>query len=479
VPQETTSAEVRLDISRSWGTAGTGNFSSVESTRLPDASFDSVWALPSDQRVIDCAFEFGARFRLEQPALTVGTKSRNYDDLRVARSTTPLPAGTRKLAAVFAGDGSSTELANRDLRGKAVVVRRSDTIEIREQAEAAETAGARLLVVVNDGVGRLEPWIYAPFSPLNPAPVTVATLTADEGTELIESLRHGSVPLTVTSHPTTDYVYDVVHHWIGAVPANPTWRSGPRDLARVDVSFRNFRQDKVREIRHDVWHGWLDTNVLSTAAQGERTDWVTADTSWVDEAYILTEIRQWSVDVARYPAGSASVVNWFGPIQRPRMGPIGYLPIRYLDGVYIPVPGWGDSGGGHVDAALGNFDVKDYAALYQGDQLLRWGNAEFLPVTGLAAQHLPYRLVVDNDRGTWTNPYSTHTLTEWNFTSAATGAEAAATLPLIQLDHGVDTDKAGRAARRTELTLAASHLPGVTAAIRRPTASSRIRSSSS
>ena len=468
VPQKTTSAEVRLDISRSWGTPGVEGFSSVASTRLPDQSLDSVWALPTGQKVTDGAFEFGARFRLEEPALTVGTNSRTYDDLRVTRSTTPLPAGTRKLTAVFAGDGSEAELAHRDVRGKAVVVRRSDTVAIREQAEGAAAAGAKLLLVVNDGTGRLAPWEDAPFTPLNPAPVTVATITADEGTDLILALRRGSVPLTVTSSPTTDYLYDVVHHWTGSVPANPTWRSTPRDLARVDVSFRNFQQGKAREIRHDVWQGWLATNVLNTPAQGERTDWVTADVSWVDEAYILSEIFQWSVNVARYPAGSVSKVNWFGPIQRPRMGPIGYLPVRYLDAVYIPVPGWGDSGGGHVGGALGNFEVKNHVALYQGDHELDWGNAEFLPVTGLAAERLPYRLVVDNDRGSWANPYSTHTLTEWNFTSAATGAERELTLPLIQLDYLVKTDKTGRAARRTELTLTASHLPGVTADIRKP-----------
>lgn len=107
-------------------------------------------------------------------------------------------------------------------------------------------------------------------------------------------------------------------------------------------------------------------------------------------------------------------------------------------------------------------------SLYQGDRQLNWGNAEFLPVPGLAAERLPYRLVVDNDRAAWSNPYSTHTLTEWNFTSAATGADAAESLPLIQLDYGVDTDKAGRADRRAELTVAASHLPGTTASIRKP-----------
>ena len=38
-----------------------------------------------------------------------------------------------------------------------------------------------LLLVVNDGVGRLQPWDETPWSPESPAPVTVATLDADEG----------------------------------------------------------------------------------------------------------------------------------------------------------------------------------------------------------------------------------------------------------------------------------------------------------
>lgn len=469
VPQKTTSSAVRLDIRRSWGESGVEGYSSVESSVLPDQSYDSVWALPTGEKVTDGEFEFGARFRLEQPALTVGTKSRTYDDLLVKRAATPLPAGTEKLAAVFAGDGSATELAQHDVRGKAVVVRRSDAVQISDQAKNTAAAGAKLLLVVNDGVGRLEPWDESPYSPESPAPVTVATLTADEGTELIGALAHGSVPLTVTSNPTTDYLYDVVHHWAGSVPAKPIFTSTPRDLGRVDVSFRNFRPGKAMEFRADVWRGWAVGNMLTSPAQGERTDWVTADTSWTDDASILGETGQHLLDVGHYPVGSVSEIHWFGPIQRPRMGPMGYLPVRYLDGAYIPVPGWGDSGAGHVGDAFGNFDVKDYAALYQGEQLLKWGNAEYLPVTGLPAQRLPYRLVVDNDRGSWANPYSTHTLTEWNFSSAVTGVEQEQTLPLIQLDYAVDTDTAGRAPRHTRLTVAASHLPGVAAGVRPPT----------
>ncbi|MEU4092890.1 S8 family serine peptidase [Streptomyces sp. NPDC026673] len=461
-PQQTTAVAPRLDVHRSFTT------SLVESSMLPNPTYDSIWALPTGKKVTDGEFEFGARFRLEQPALTLATKSTTYADPLVKRGAKPLPAGTRTLTAVYAGKGTAAELARHKVAGKAVVVLGNDPVAIQTQAETAAAAGARMLVVVNTGIGRVYPWDEIAWTPESPAPLTVATLNADQGTHLIRALHRGKVGLKVTSHPTTDYLYDVVRHWSGAVPADPTWRVTQRDLGKVDVSFRNHRQGKAMEYRPDIWQGWAVGNQLAAPAQGDRTDWVTADAAWLDDAFILSETGQHAIDVLRYPAGKTGKVTWFGPIQRPRMGPINYQPVRYLDGVYIPAPGWGDSGSGHVGEAYGNYDVKDWMSLYQGDRQLNWGNSEFLPITGLAPERLPYRLVVDNDRADWTHPYSTHTLTEWNFTSAATGPESAEALPLIQLDYGVDTDKAGRADRHAKLTVTASHLPGTTAAIGKP-----------
>ncbi|MEV5472280.1 S8 family serine peptidase [Streptomyces sp. NPDC052207] len=463
VPQQTTAVAPRLDVHRSF------TDSLVESSMLPDPSYDSIWALPTGKQVTAGEFEFGARFRLEQPALTLGTKSKTFADPLVKRAARPLPAGTRTLTAVYAGTGTAEELARQHVRGKAVVVQGDGTAGIKAQADAAAAAGAQVLVVVNDGTGRLQPWDETPWSPESPAPLTVATLDADQGAELIGSLRHGAVALKVTSHPTTDYVYDVVHHWTGAVPADPTWREDSKDLGRVDVSFRNYRQGKAMEFRPDVWRGWAVGNQLTTPAQGERTDWVTSGATWLDDAFIQGETGQHAIDVLHYPARKTAEVDWFGPIQRPRMGPIGYQPVRYLDTMYITAPGWGDSGSGHVGEAGANFDVKDWMSLYQGDQQLDWGNAEWLQVPGLGAERVPYRLVVDNDRGAWANPYSTHTLTEWDFTSAVTGSDSAVSLPLIQLDYGVDTDRAGRADRHARLSVAASHLPGTKASIGKPT----------
>ncbi|MEO3818472.1 S8 family serine peptidase [Plantactinospora sp. B24E8] len=463
VPQPGNPFGMRLDVHRSFGD------SLVESSMLPNESYDSMWALPTGRKVTDGEFEFGARFRLEQPALTVATRSDTFGDLLVKRGSTPLPKGTRKLTAVLGDDGSPAALARHDVRGRAVVVRQSDTVTIAEQAEAAAAAGAQLLLVAGTGIGRLAPWDETPWTPERPAPLTVATLNADQGAALLARLSRGPVELTVTANPTTEYLYDVVRHWTGAVPADPTWRSEKRDLARVDVSFRNHRPGKASEFRGDVWHGWVVGNQLTAPARGERTDWVTADADWVESADILGETGQDSLDALRYTAEKTYQVNWFGPVQRPRMGPLLAMPLRYLDSVYVPVPGWGDSGGGHIGDAYGNYDVKNWAALYQGDRQLLWGNAEYLPVSGLSPERLPYRIVVDNDRADWTNPYSRHTLTEWNFTSAATGAEMSEVLPLIQLDYAVATDEDGRAARNSRLTVTPSHLPGVSATVRTPT----------
>ncbi|MFE6805086.1 S8 family serine peptidase [Streptomyces sp. NPDC057696] len=467
VPKEATAVLSRMDVSQSFGgNSAAASFmpGSVSEQQDVDA-YDSIWALPTGGKATD-GFTFGARFRLEQPALTVSRGSERYDDLLVKRAARPLPAGTRKLTALFAGEGTTKDLARKNVRGKAVVVRRSDTITIEEQAKTAAAAGARVLLVAGDGIGRLQPWNEPTDSTQSPAPLTVATLNADQGADLIDALQQGTVTLKVTSHPTTDYLYDVVHHWSGTVPANPTWREKPSDLARVDVSFRNYRPGKAYEYRNDISDGWGGTwRAFPAPAQGERTDWVTADTHWLDDAGIYGETTQESLNPLHYPAGKTDKVSWFGPIQRPRMSSYINQPTRYGDNLIIRVPGWGDSGAGHVGDAYNNFDVHNWVGLYQGDHQLMWGNAEKAVAFGLAPQRLPYRVVADNDRGTWANPYSTHTLTEWNFTSAAAEAEP---VPLIQLDYGVDTDKAGRADRQAQLTVTASHLSGTTAAIGKP-----------
>jgi subtilisin family serine protease len=457
VPQDAAAVVSRLDVAQTYTN------SSVSTVLKSDDTYDSIWALPS-ARQDSVGFTFGARFRLEQPALTLASGTRVFRDIMVKRGTTPLPAGKRVLTAVYGGTGSASELAAAGVRGKAVVVRRSDTLAPLDQASAAAEAGARLLVIVHDGVGRLLPTLDGIVDG-SPAPVSMATLDADQGAGLLAAVQRGGVRLTVTSHPTTDYLYDVVRHWTGGVPSRPTWRERRSDLVPLDVSFRNYRQGTAYEFRSDQ-QGFSGVWVpLPAPAQGKRTDWLTADIPWIDYAGIFGEMSQQSQDITNHRRGTKGQVSWFAPVQRPRMG-LGYQPARYGDTMWLPVPGWGDSGAGHVGDAHGNFGVKNRVTLYQGDRELDWGNDEKLLLTGLAPQRLPYRLVVDNDRAAWGNPYSRHTLTEWNFGSEAAGSETK--LPLIQLDYAVRTDLAGRADRHGGLTVTASQLPGVTSGIGKP-----------
>lgn len=434
-PQATTLGEVRVNNYRDFGR----DVFSVGSSRWPDASYDSVWELPTG-KATSGTFTTGARWRLEQPALTMSSSTRTFDDLLVRRGATPLPKGKHQLEAVL-GDA-------KDQQGKAVVVRNDGSLE--EQAKAAAAAGAKLLVVVNDGVGKLAPWTDSIYAP-NPAPITIATVTRDEGEQLIAQLEHGRGSLTVNSNPTLDYTYDLSQYW-DHLPADPSYRARTGDLARLNVSYRNFRQGTGIENRFDVWNvDWESAmNTTGMPVVGERADFVMAGVPYQAKAEILRETQQAEPEWTTYRAGTRTDVQWFGPIQRPRLSKA-LSPVRLNDGLAMVAPGWSDGGGNHVGTAFGNFDLTQKVSLYQGSTLVAEADRDQLTVSGLKPESQPYRLVVDNTRGTYPSPYSTATRTEWTFNSASTADQSP--VSLIQLDYAIDTDATGRAGRHDDLTI--------------------------
>ncbi|MEV6367197.1 S8 family serine peptidase [Micromonospora musae] len=460
-PQHSTVDGSRFELFRDFG----GN--PWLSAWYPEPEYDSVWVLPTSGKVTKGEFSFSTRWRTAQPALTVAAGSREYDDLRVRRAGTPLPRGKHHLDAVYAGDGGSDAYATLNARGKAVVVRRDDSVPVEQQAAAAATAGARLLLVVNDGIGRLAPWPGSVWVPQDPPPVTVATLTADEGEQLITRIRHERrVRLDVTSQPETEYVYDLVRDYTGAVPADLAYRVSLRDLARVEMSFRNWRPARALETRASLAPSGSSTGIdfHEVPARGERTDWVTAGAQWTTNVSIPDEQNQQTAPI-EYRAGSVQEERWFGPVQRPRLL-TNYTVFRGDgDGITAVIPGWGDSGTAHEGNTSGNFAVDNVLRLYQGDKLV--GETDryrtMLSSEPLSRESLPYRLVSENRRDAWAGPYSTTTRTEWGFTSGAVSS-GVWNPSLIQLDYAVDTDVDGKAKRAADLTVTALHLPTATEA---------------
>ncbi|MER7444965.1 S8 family serine peptidase [Micromonospora avicenniae] len=426
---------------------------------LLDPRYDSLWATPTGEPVEQGSFTLGIRWSLIQPPLTVQGKGGEYDDLRMQSGSGTGREGRHELDAVFVAGTTPADVAKAGVGGKVVVVRHTDTATALAQADAAAAAGAALMIVVNDGYGRLDAWTDVP-DPETPLPV--ASLGRDQGEELIKRIRRGDVRLTVEAHATPAYLYDLVDRHSGAVPEDLTYRPRSGDLARVEVSFRNPAPGVGTWTRSDVSPDEPTTalNALPVPfpAQGERTDWLSAEdgNEWIEMAN-LTPLVLASEPVS-YPAGRRTEQSWFAPVARPRVPQRSVLSgTPVLVGTELStygLPSWGDADPRHHGMTWGA-EVAQTTSVHQGDDLIASA-----PGGGIGASvepGRPVRLVVEATQD-GVSPYSTRTVTEWGVEFPDADPESVRQLPLIQLDYGVQTDPAGRAGRNSRLTVSASHL---------------------
>ncbi|MDX3072856.1 S8 family serine peptidase [Streptomyces sp. MI02-7b] len=467
-PRTSTDSDIRMDFSQSFkdGTPA------VTDTVTVGDGFDSVWALPV-AKPAGGDLAYTVRWRMQQPLLALTSGSQEFDDLWLQPGSGRPAEGTRTLPAVFAGDGTAAEYAAAGAKGKVAVVRyaqpaddddddeRSATTDATDdQYTAAQKAGVALLVVVNDLGGRLR-------EPVRRTDLVIAGISHTEGETLIgriQDSRSGSVPMRVAGHAETDYLYDLVHTWHGGIPATQRYAPAEHRLARVDVGFRAEPGTEVDEFRYDI-QPYLGMKVggqrLSTAG-AERTDWVTpaGEATWMEEASNGIRSIQFSGQVG-YPAGRTTDVQWFGPVEHPRINESQQLPQRSGDWLEVTVPGWGDGGPGHV-GVVGPGTTSEVNALYRDGTLVTRTDGPWLG-TDVPGGSARYRLVTSTER-TEGYPYSTATRTEWAFSSATPHGDAAQTLPLLQLDYGIATRADGTARRDAELVVTPSQLPGVSRA---------------
>ncbi|MGK5742543.1 S8 family serine peptidase [Micromonospora sp. URMC 103] len=455
VPQQTADTYARLDYQRSQGAGRWRSF--VEG----GVYYDSFWAQPTSRDVSHGDFHVSARWRKEQPVISVGTGAVDLDGVVRQQGTTQLPKGRWTLPAVYAGNGAASDYADLDARGRVVVVRHNDDVGDADQAAAATAAGAKLMLVVND-----HPWREVrdySIAWATPTPIEVALLGADEGEALIRQIRRGPTSVQVASQPVADYVYDLVQAYHDRIPRDLTRTETARTLARVDVGFA-FPPGQPRggEFRFD-WPSYSDWGIGQTSNRPlapVRTDWVsTGDLyAWGQEAYVDSGTYQID-ERTTYRPGSSAVERFFEPIERPHLNNNFKLPRRSGDSLDLDVPGWG--GDDHVGMAMNGATQSNQ--LYQGDALLAESSSTWISGTAPRAGDLPYRLVVRTAQDPAAGGYSVRTESEWRFRSKAPAAGVeSSVVPLLQLDYAVDTDASGTARRTTDLTVSAAHLPGVT-----------------
>jgi subtilisin family serine protease len=458
----TTVTTSRIDLFRSFTSSQPtpSDAQALHEILMPPPAYDSLWALPTN-KAKKGSFVFTTRFRAEQTPLKIAYGGRSLDDALLVQPGAPaFRDGKARVDAVFAGTGTAADYRGLSVRGKAVVVRSSTEVPTTEQAAAAHTAGAAMLLVVNDIEGRKSDW-YGDPDGRTTGPVPTASLTLDDGEALIAKIKaagKGRTELAVEAHPVPSYLYDLADYHQGGIPNDPSAATDAGSLARIENDFAAPAGQAVRESREDSpsYEHWPAAYPYAgygmvrvppfprKPAVGHRTDWVSAGVKWQQYA----AIDGWSTftDVASYQPRSVQNERWFGPVVRPRM--LGFeVPHRVGNAMGGMIAGFGDGGSAHSGDSL----MTRSFALYQGDRLLAQnGPRPEFGVGDLAPEKLPYRLVVDTVGNTDLTPYSSTTHTEWTFTSGEAEDQA---LPLVQLDYTAEVDVAGRAKRNSTFTI--------------------------
>ncbi|MFJ2163601.1 hypothetical protein [Streptomyces sp. NPDC087856] len=453
-PQPTEATYQRLEYNRSMGGASWRDFMETQT------AYDSLWAQPVASKVTHGDFYLGARWRKGKPGLGVATRTGEFSDVLRQNRVTPLPAGRHRLPLVYAGDGTDSAYRGLLARGAAVVVRRSADVGDVAQALAAARAGARLLLVVNDRIGRQ--YLDYADDPTQLASVDVGMLSPDEGDRLAHQARARGATVTVESSTSSPYVYDLMRTWHNEIPRDLVVKGSARNLARVDETFVS--PDPTRgggEFRFDwpTYSAWGIGMTMRLPVNSERTDWVSTDGAyqWGQEAYVDSLLYEIAPRTS-YRPGSSQTQEWFKPVTRPYLNDNYRAPARSGDRLSFDIPGYG--GGARVGMSMDYDRSKETLALYQGTTQLAQGTGTIVNATAPSASPLPYRLVVHTTRDASFSPYSSATATEWTFTSRAPRDDGQDVLPLLQPNWTLATDKAGRATRDARFAVGIEQLEG-------------------
>ncbi|MFC5173630.1 S8 family serine peptidase [Streptomyces mutomycini] len=453
-PKETETRQLRYDMART----------SPEGVVQRDAFqipliYDQLWASPTE-KVTQGSFSFLTRWRQGEELIDLTADGHDVP-VTVQNGSVVAEDSEQKLTGVFAGDGAAADYRGRSVKGKAVVVTRSDAVSPAERLANALAAGAKALFVVNDGRG-VAMERYAPYGEETTIPVASVQKTA--GGTLIKAAQRGK-KLSVDQKKFASYVYDLVDRHDGTVPDRSlAFAPSTRRLAKVENTFYGHKKTLGGGYRYDIpdYGPGLGFEEYEKFP-GTRTEWVTplpGDSFWYENHSVLNadasdtahEMRSAELD---YTAGRTYRADWFAPVVGPRLGTGYWGPFRTSNNdMQFNITPWTDSGEGHSGSMPADeYDTTSYA-FHQGDTLIKKGAGRAGYAWDLSAEKVPYRLVIDSvrDEATWKT--STRTHTEWGFVSGALpdGTERA-DIPLLQLAYDVETDLAGdvRAGEQVEV----------------------------
>ncbi|MFE1230367.1 S8 family serine peptidase [Streptomyces sp. NPDC058745] len=440
-PQRTEDRQRKVDFNVHY--KGLDPFMDYRSAYVLPPTYDDVYVAPTEA-MKQGEFMLVTRWRKGEPQLALSTQDgRVRFDARV-QAGSGLGTGTERLSTVYAGNGAVAAYAKVDAKGKVVVVERSDEVSPQERTEAAVAAGAKALIVVNDGVGGLMEYV-------GESAIPVATVHRDAGKGLIAMANTGVFKLTVKQTEYTPYVYDLTRDYPGQVPNRPlVYKPAQRDLARIDAHYYSATDGKLSE-------GYRSDFTLSPSFNFPEMEWHPGTrTEWVTPGQVWREFHAQGVDTAlpwvmvsgdnTYAKGSTTRLNWFAPLSRPAQGEsFGVYNSRWQNYMTWNVQAWASSSDNmRLGGNLPWGETPSHLQVFQGDTLIHDN-----PVSGdmqwveVPAGNLPYRAVLDVERPGDVFRLSTRTHTEWTYMSDTVDSDFFERFSVLNLDYSLATDLHG------------------------------------
>ncbi|MGW6023002.1 S8 family serine peptidase [Streptomyces sp. NPDC055099] len=405
--------------------------------------YDSVFAAPT-AKVSDGSFEYRTVWRLGKPSLDV----KGLGEV-VAQPGGTVGDGRSRLRIVDVGGGTAAEYAGKDVKGKAVIVRRDAGSEATpaQIGQAAQDAGAKALFVTDDAPGRLNAWFGTDDNA--DRPLRIGTVDAADGARLRAAAKAGrTVETTATSR--TPYVYDVSEGHKGAVPRDLTYEPSNRELAVLDTKFHAVKPVAGGEFRYSL----TDTFEVGIGFQEkidypvERTDYAStgAGQLWHESVSVGPGVLEERSGLVTYRGGKHGELNWFKPVWHPWLGTgLGWGQQRTGNNLEFNVPGWGDSGPDHTGFGdvWNDESMTQFTEVHADGKLVDRRQSSAAYAWDANPEPTTYKVVTDTtlDPERWRLATKGHS--EWTFTSKETASDRKTFLPLLNLGFDVDTDLAG------------------------------------
>ncbi|WP_405406629.1 S8 family peptidase [Streptomyces sp. NBC_01104] len=440
-PQRTEDRQRKVDFNVHY--KGLDPFMDYRSAYVLPPTYDDVYVAPTEP-MKQGEFMLTTRWRKGEPQLGLSALGGRLRFEALVQAGSALGTATDRLDAVYAGNGAAADYKKVRTKGKVVVIRRSDGVPPQERAEAAAAAGAKALVVVNDGVGPLMEYV-------GESTIPVATVHRDAGRTLISMAEAGVLKLTAKQTEYTPFVYDLTRDYPGQVPNRAlVYRPSKHDLARIDAHYYSATDGKPAE-------GYRSDFTLSPSFNlpeaewhpGTRTEWVTPGQDWrefhtqgIDGALPWTMVSGDNT----YARGSTTRLDWFAPATRPGQGEsFGVYNSRWGNYMTWNVQAWASASD---NMRLGGYlpwgETPSHLQIFQGDTLIQDN-----PVSGdmqwqeVPAGNLPYRAVLDVERPGDVFRLSPRTHTEWTFMSDTVDSDSFEPFSVLNLDYRLETDLHG------------------------------------